>query len=349
MPPPWQTQDIGAVGVAGSSLYANGVFTVSGAGADIQGSADAFRFDYMTVTGDCTIIARVASVQNIDPWSKAGVMIRASLDPGATNAFIAVTPGSGVTWQYRLTAGGGTTWNQTTGLNAPYWVKLVRSGTLFTGFRSPDGVTWTQQGIMTNSMVPTVYVGLALTSHNSSNLCTATFDNVTVQPGWPVAPAAPASLTAMAGDGSVALNWSASATATNYFIKRSTTSGSGYTSIATNASLAFTNTGLANGTLYYFVVSAVNASGESTNSTQVSARPTSSASVAMNAANGAGQLQISWPADHTGWQLQSQTNNLTRGLGTNWVNVPTSIQTNQMTVPLNSTNGSVFFRLVRPY
>jgi hypothetical protein len=197
-------------------------------------------------------------------------------------------------------------------------------------------------------MVSTVYVGLALTSHNSSSLGTATFDNVTVQPGWPVAPAAPVGLTAKASDGSVALNWSASATATNYFIKRSTTSGSGYTSAATNASLAFTNTGLANGTLYYFVVSAVNASGESTNSTQVSARPTSSASVAMNASNAAGQLQISWPADHTGWQLQSQTNNLDVGLGTNWINVSASAQTNQMTLPINAT-GSVFFRLVRPY
>ena len=95
-------------------------------------------------------------------------------------------------------------------------------------------------------------------------------------------------------------------------------------------------------------VSALNGVGESTNSTQVSARPTSFASVAMNAANAAGQLQISWPADHTGWQLQSQTNNLTSGLGTNWVNMPGSDLTNQMTVPLNSTNGSVFFRLLRP-
>jgi cellulose 1,4-beta-cellobiosidase len=152
-------------------------------------------------------------------------------------------------------------------------------------------------------------------------------------------------LAAAAGNAQVALSWAASATATNYYLKRSLTSGSGYTSIATNASLTFTNTGLGNGTLYYFVVSALNAAGESTNSTPVSARPTSSAPVAMNTANAAGQLQLSWPADHTGWQLQSQTNNL----GTNWVNVPASMQTNQLTVPLNSTNGSVFFRLVRPY
>ena len=260
-----------------------------------------------------------------------------------------MTPGNGVTWQYRSSTGGGTTWNNTSGLSAPYWVKLTRTNNIFTGYRSSDGTNWTQQGKMTNAMPSNVYVGLALTSHDSSALCTATFDNVSV-PGWPIAPAAPAGLTATAGDAQcraqlVRLGQRPRITLSN----ARSTSGSGYSDIATNASLAFTNTGLANGTLYYFVVSATNSFGESTNSTQVSARPTSSASVAMNAANAAGQLQISWPADHTGWQLQSQTNNLTSGLGTNWVNVPASMQTNQMTVPLNSTNGSVFFRLVRPY
>ena len=162
-------------------------------------------------------------------------------------------------------------------------------------------------------------------------------------------PAAPNNLVAMIGDAIVALNWSASPNATSYFVKRSLTSGSGYANIATNAGVVFTNTGLANGTVFFYVVSAVNAFGESTNSAQASARPTSSALVAMSATNAPGQLKIFWPADHTGWVLQSQTNNLAAGLGTNWVNVSISAQTNQMTVPLSATNGSVFFRLVRPY
>jgi hypothetical protein len=68
----------------------------------------------------------------------------------------------------------------------------------------------------------------------------------------------------------------------------------------------------------------------------------------MNTANADGQLQISWPADHTGWQLQSQTNNLTSGLGTNWVNVAGSAQTNQVSLMVNPANGAVFFRLVHP-
>jgi hypothetical protein len=60
------------------------------------------------------------------------------------------------------------------------------------------------------------------------------------------------------------------------------------------------------------------------------------------------ELSLSWPADHIGWQLQAQTNRLTVGLSTNWVNVAGSTGTNQVVVPLNLANGSVFYRLVYP-
>src|ERR1017187_8344477 len=146
LPFPWMSQDVGTVGVPGSAIYSNSVFSMTGSGADIWNPADAFQFVCVPVSGNCTIIARVAAVQNVDPWSKAGVMIRESLNANAANAFIAVTPGNGVTWQYRSSTGGGTTYNNTGGLNAPYWVELVRIGNTFTGYRSPDGVTWTQQG-----------------------------------------------------------------------------------------------------------------------------------------------------------------------------------------------------------
>jgi hypothetical protein len=180
--------------------------------------------------------------------------------------------------------------------------------------------------------------------------------NVTALTGGPALPpppsappAAPVGLADVAHDGNVVLSWFASATATNYLVKRSTTSGSGYSAIATNASLVFTNSGLANGMLYYYEVSAVNALGESTNSAWVSARPTSSAPVAISATYPAGQVSFSWPTDHTGWQLQSQTNSLGAGLGTNWAYVPGSDSTNQVTLGVSQTNGSVFFRLARPF
>lgn len=59
-------------------------------------------------------------------------------------------------------------------------------------------------------------------------------------------------------------------------------------------------------------------------------------------------LNLSWPADHIGWRLQSQTNSLATGLGANWVDVAGSTATNQVSIPVDAANGSVFFRMVYP-
>jgi endoglucanase len=265
---PWATQDIGSVGVAGSARFSSGVFSVTGAGADIWGTADAFRFVYVPITGNCTLIARVVSVQNIDAWSKAGLMIRESLAANAMNAYIAVTPGNGVTWQYRTSAGGSTANNNTTGLNAPYWVKLVRNGNSFSGYRSADGTNWTQQGSTNSiSMSSTVLAGLALTSHNGSSLCTAIFDNVTV-PGWSnsLPPQAPSGLAASAANWQVNLQWRASSNAASYNVKRAYVNGGPYTILTNVTSTNFTDSALVNGTNHYYVVSALNSAGESANS-----------------------------------------------------------------------------------
>jgi fibronectin-binding autotransporter adhesin len=56
-------------------------------------------------------------------------------------------------------------------------------------------------------------------------------------------------------------------------------------------------------------------------------------------------LTVSWPADHTGWRLQAQTN---AGLSTNWVDVDGSTLTNQILLPIDPANGSVFLRMIYP-
>ncbi len=58
-----------------------------------------------------------------------------------------------------------------------------------------------------------------------------------------------------------------------------------------------------------------------------------------------GILTLSWPADHTGWTLQEQTNSLGTGLGTNWVDVPGSTATNTVSIPITTTDEAVFYRL----
>ena len=275
LPFPFVTQDVGAVGLTGSSVYGNGVFSAAACGSDIWNTADAFRFVYVSATGNCSIVARVTALQNTDPWSKAGVMIRSSLAANAANILIAVTPGNGVAWQYRSSAGAATGNNNSSlGLSAPYWIKLVRSGNTSTGYRSPDGVNWTQQGTATFTMASTAYIGLALCSHNSSSLCAATFDSVTA-PGWATStpPPPPDGLSAGAWDSRVALNWRASVGASSYNVKRATTSGGLYTIIANVSTTNCADIGLINGASYYYVVSALNMAGESSDSTQANSTP----------------------------------------------------------------------------
>ncbi|HEV2331032.1 MAG TPA: immunoglobulin domain-containing protein [Verrucomicrobiae bacterium] len=59
-----------------------------------------------------------------------------------------------------------------------------------------------------------------------------------------------------------------------------------------------------------------------------------------------GTLGLSWPSDHTGWELETQTNPPGKGLSSNWTMLSSSVSTNVMNVPVNPASGSVFYRLV---
>ncbi len=180
LPAPWDNQDIGSVGVAGSASHASGVFTVRGSGANVWGTADGFHFVYRPMTGDGQIVARVDSVTNTDPWAKAGVMMRDGLERGEANGFVFVSAGGNVRFQRRRTAGGTTSSLYTGTASAPRWVKLVRTGDTLRAYFSSNGTSWTSAGSNTFIMNSTIYVGLAVTSHKLSVLSTAVFRNVSV-------------------------------------------------------------------------------------------------------------------------------------------------------------------------
>lgn len=158
----------------------------------------------------------------------------------------------------------------------------------------------------------------------------------------------PQGLTATAGGAQVNLTWASLGGASSYNVKRSRTSGSNYITIASLSATNYPDTTVVNGNSYYYVVSATNSVGESPNSAEVNVRPVSTAPTSLGFALNSSQLKLSWPIDHTGLLLQAQTNSLASGLGTNWVTVSSSSATNQVSVPINQTNGSVFFRLISP-
>jgi regulation of enolase protein 1 (concanavalin A-like superfamily) len=186
LPAGWTSQDIGAVGVAGSATHSGGTFTVKGAGADVWGTSDAFHFAYRTLNGDGTIVARVASVQGDQPWTKMGVMIRASADPSAAYAFMLVSTAKGLAFQRRVSDGAFAAHTSGGAASAPRWVRLDRAGSTITAAVSADGVAWTTVGRDTFTMPATVLVGLAANGNTTTSLATGTFDNVTV--GAPALP-----------------------------------------------------------------------------------------------------------------------------------------------------------------
>jgi hypothetical protein len=61
---------------------------------------------------------------------------------------------------------------------------------------------------------------------------------------------------------------------------------------------------------------------------------------------GSQTLTLSWPADHIGWTLQTQTNSLSVGLSTNWVDVPGSASVDSVSIPIDVTQPSVFYRMI---
>jgi hypothetical protein len=182
LPSSWLDQDVGSTGVIGSASYANGTFTVAGAGQQIYGTADAFHFVYRALSGDGTIVARVVSLQGGSGYVTAGVMIRETLNSGSTNADTADWAGYGtIYFDVRTSTGGSTSSVSSLGANLPYWVKVSRSGSSYSSYTSPDGVNWVQLGTsQTISMAQNVYVGLAVNSGSGSAPATATFDNVSV-------------------------------------------------------------------------------------------------------------------------------------------------------------------------
>ncbi|MGA9875491.1 MAG: hypothetical protein WBQ21_06760, partial [Solirubrobacteraceae bacterium] len=184
LPNGWGDLDIGSPALPGSAVYTNGVWTVTGGGVDIWNTSDQFNFCTNGLNGDGMIVSYVAAQTGSDPWAQAGIMIRNDTTAGSPQASALITPGNGVTFRYRLSASGATAQTIVTGITAPVWVRLSRSGSSFTASYSSDGMTWTQIGsAQTIGMKVNVLAGLAVTAHNDALSNTASLRNVLIVPG----------------------------------------------------------------------------------------------------------------------------------------------------------------------
>ncbi len=176
-----QSQDIGSPNLSGSSEPKDNGYIIHAAGRDIWSTSDQFHYVYSeSGTQDTiSISARITSVSNTNIWTKAGVMIRESTDPGSKHVLAAVRPDGQVFMQWRGEAGSNAQWSgKLLSTKFPVWLKLTKENNQYKGYYSQDGSKWTKLvGTQTFSMDPTL-AGLALTSHNMTERCAATFDDV---------------------------------------------------------------------------------------------------------------------------------------------------------------------------
>jgi fibronectin type 3 domain-containing protein len=160
-------------------------------------------------------------------------------------------------------------WSTSIGATSYNVKRSTVTGGPYTKISSPTAATYSDTSVTNGTKY--FYVVSAVNASGES----ANSSEVTATPAAPTTPPpTPANLQATAGNAQVALTWSASAGATSYNVKRSTTNGGPYTQISSPSTNSFTDTGLTNATTYYYVVSAVNSAGQSANSNQASATPT---------------------------------------------------------------------------
>ncbi len=163
------------------------------------------------------------------------------------------------------------------------------------------------------------YVTTSASSYGTGG--TIRYDMVTIS-GTPIPvapPAAPTDLVATGGNAQVALTWTASSGATSYNVKRATSTGGPYTTIATGVTATSHNdTTVVNGTTYFYVVSALNVGGESADSNEASATPQApppAAPTALNASGGNAVVNLTWTQSTSPGITQNNIYRSTTGSG----------------------------------
>lgn len=168
-------------------------YYIRAGGHDIWDAADGMHFAYMPIMGDFDVSARVESLTHADVWSKAGLMVREDLEGSSRNHLVATTPSTGqnlITMQWRASKGAGNLSVADATRPRPSqlpnaWLRITRTNENYGFYWGTNGVNWTTYYTTNMTATPypaTVYVGMAVTSHNNgtniSNMTTAYFRDV---------------------------------------------------------------------------------------------------------------------------------------------------------------------------
>ena len=187
--------DIGNPAIAGTVKNMDNGFDITAGGVDIWGSKDEFNFVYIERNGDFDLVSRIESLSAPHLYTKAGLMAREDLTSDCSHIYFQVFPNNnprnknngGFEFQYRTVKGGEMkaiypdSFEGTPDFPVTYpntWIRLQRSKNDFTGYYSIDGIAWKKYTTFTLELPSTIYLGLAVTSHNAEEFASAKFRDI---------------------------------------------------------------------------------------------------------------------------------------------------------------------------
>jgi hypothetical protein len=197
MPALFANVDVGSPRLAGSARAVDAGWDLVAGGVDIWESSDQFHFVFKDVAGDFDVAVRVESFTPAHLYSKAGLMIRETLDADSAHLMFVLFADDAprnnnlgaYEMQLRPAAGGDCQAIYPTvrppappEFPAAYpdsWLRVSRRGDRFSAFASNDGRTWRLYGETVLPLASTLKVGPALTSHDPQAAATAAFRDYT--------------------------------------------------------------------------------------------------------------------------------------------------------------------------
>jgi len=186
--------DIGNPAIVGKVAITDKSIDVNAGGADIWGVHDEFHFSYKIIKGDFDLSVQVLGLSEANKYTKAGIMARADLSDNSQHVYYQVFPDNsarnknngGCEFQYRLEKAGEmkaiypdvkTVGHQFDVTFPNTWIRLKRHGNVFESYMSSDNISWklysTHEQVLPNEL----FVGLAVTSHNTKDITTARFES----------------------------------------------------------------------------------------------------------------------------------------------------------------------------
>lgn len=186
--------DIGNPAIAGKVTITDKGIDINAGGSDIWGTHDEFHFSYKSIKGDFDLSVQVLSLSAANKYTKAGIMARVDLSDNSQHVYYQVFPDNssrnknngGCEFQYRSIKAGemkaiypdiktaGTQFNVTF---PNTWIRLKRHGNVFESYMSSDHKTWKLYSTFEQILPNELFVGLAVTSHNPSDITTARFES----------------------------------------------------------------------------------------------------------------------------------------------------------------------------